>query len=89
MTEERNLQITNKLGLHVRPSTALAELASHYKSSITLIKDGRSINAKSSIELLTLAAIEGTRMLLRVEGEDAKEAADAIEKIIQTRFGED
>ena len=89
MTAEKHVTILNMLGLHVRPSAAIAGTAAKFKSSVSVIKDGQAVNAKSSIDLLTLAAIAGTQLMLRAEGDDAREAVDALATLIETKFGEE
>jgi phosphocarrier protein len=89
MAVERIIRLENKLGLHVRPSAQLAELASKYKSEIIIFKESQQANAKSIMDLLTLAATGGTSLTIKANGEDADAAIDAIEKLITTRFGEE
>lgn len=89
MIAERQVTILNTLGLHVRPSAEFAETAGRYRSAVSVVKDGQAVNAKSSIDLLTLAAVAGTQLVLRAEGEDAREAVDALVRLVETRFGED
>lgn len=89
MMAERQVIILNTLGLHVRPSASFAEIAGRYRSEVSVIKDGQAVNAKSSIDLLTLAAIAGTRLLLRAEGNDAQDAVDALAQLVDSRFGEE
>ena len=88
MIAERNVTVLNMLGLHVRPSAAIAGTAAKFKSAVSVIKDGQAVNGKSSIDLLTLAAVAGTQLTFRAEGEDAREAVDALAALIETRFGE-
>jgi phosphocarrier protein HPr len=89
MIAERDVTILNTLGLHVRPSAAMAGMAAKFKCSVSVVKDGQAVNAKSSIDLLTLAAVAGTELRLRAEGDDAREAVEALAALIQTKFGED
>jgi phosphocarrier protein HPr len=89
MISERQVTILNTLGLHVRPSAAFAGTAAKFRCRVNVIKDGQSVNAKSSIDLLTLAAVAGTRLTLRAEGDDADEAVSALAGLIETRFGEE
>ena len=88
MHSERQVVISNPLGLHVRPSTRLAEIASKFNSDVRVIKDGLVVNAKSSIDLLTLAAIAGTQLTLRAEGEDATQAVEELSALIEGGFEE-
>ena len=89
MIAEKNVTILNSLGLHVRPSAAVAGTAARFRSSVIVLKDGQSVNAKSSIDLLTLAAVAGTLLTLRAEGDDAQEAVNAIASLIESKFGEE
>jgi phosphocarrier protein len=74
----------------VRPATHFAETASKYRSRIWVIKEpGPGINAKSSIDLLMLAAVAGTRLTVRAEGDDAQEAVDVLTRMIESKFGEE
>jgi len=89
MIAERTVTILNTLGLHVRPSAAFAGTASKFRSTVSVIRDGQAVNAKSSIDLLTLAAVSGTELLLRADGDDAREAVDALATLIESKFGEE
>jgi phosphocarrier protein len=89
MVSERLVMIQNTLGLHVRPSAEFAGTAAKFKSRVSVLKDGQTVNAKSSIDLLTLAAVAGTRLVLRAEGDDADLAVEALSKLIDSKFGED
>lgn len=84
---EKTVVIQNAHGLHVRPATKLADLAGKFKSQVTIHKDGQDVSARSIIELLTLAAALGTELRIRAEGPDAVEAVDAIEKLVNSKFG--
>jgi phosphotransferase system HPr (HPr) family protein len=85
---KKSVRVPNSLGIHVRPSTQLAQLALKFKANITIIKDSLCVNAKSSISLLTLAATQGTILTVVAEGEDAQRAVDEICKLISDGFGE-
>lgn len=89
MIAEKQVTILNALGLHVRPSAEFAEAAGRFRSSVQVIKDGQVVNAKSSIDLLTLAAVAGTQLTLRAEGEDARAAVEALARLIEGKFGEE
>ncbi len=86
---ERYIYIRNKLGLHARASAKLVSIASRFSSEITLIKDGIEVNGKSIMGIMMLAACKGTELLLRAEGSDAEEALEAIESLVNDRFGEE
>lgn len=89
MTAEKHVTILNTLGLHVRPSAEFAGTASRFRSRVSVIKEGQAVNAKSSIDLLTLAAVAGTQLTLRAEGEDAGQAVEALARLIESKFGEE
>ena len=86
---EKKVTITNLLGLHVRPSAAIAGLARNYSSSFSIMKDGETIDGKSSMDLLTLAAIQGTELTLIAEGEDAETLVARVAELIENKFGEE
>lgn len=88
MIVEKDIKIINKLGLHARAAAKLVKLCAGYKSSITLSKDDKTIDAKSIMGVLMLAAPQGTTLRLTVEGEDADSAASEIEDLFLGYFGE-
>lgn len=81
-------EISNRLGLHARPSAKLTQLATQYKCDVWLERDGRRVNAKSIMGVMMLAASQGTRLAVETEGEDAEPALQAIIELIASRFGE-
>jgi len=85
---ERTVQIVNKAGLHARPAAEIVKLAAKYASDITVVRDELEVNGKSIMGVMMLAAECGSTLQLKAEGPDAKEALDALEKLIQGRFGE-
>ncbi len=89
MIAEKEVTVRNTLGIHVRPATDMAEVAGKFRSKVSVIKDGKAVNAKSSVELLTMAAVSGTELQIRAEGEDAREAVDQVARLIETGFGEE
>ncbi len=85
---EKQLTIINKLGLHARATAKLIGVTNNFTASIELEKDGRSVNGKSIMSVMMLAATQGSQLTVRVDGEDEQTAMDAIEAIINDRFGE-
>jgi len=82
--------IQNEYGLHARPASLLASLASSFKSEIKIVKDGVEVNCKSIMNLLLLAAGKGTVLKVVAEGEDEQEAINAIRELIEVaKFDED
>jgi len=85
---ERNYEIVNTLGLHARAAAALVQTAQKFRSEIHICKDGISVNGKSIMGLLMLAAAKGTVIQVRTEGDDAPEAMDAIGELVRNGFWE-
>ncbi|MDN5937808.1 MAG: HPr family phosphocarrier protein [Salinisphaera sp.] len=85
---ERDLTIINRLGLHARAAAKLVQTASGYQSEIRIFKDGRAVSGKSIMGVMMLAAARGARIRLQAQGEDADAALDALEALVQDRFGE-
>ncbi len=86
----QTLLVANRLGLHARAAAKLVRLASRYSSEVVLGREGadQRIDAKSILGVLMLAAAMGTRLVVSVEGEDEAEAAEAIRRLFEGRFGE-
>lgn len=81
--------IVNKLGLHARAATKFATTANQFSSSITVQCNGKSIDGKSVMSLMLLAAAKGTDLQVTVEGSDHQEALKALLDLIADRFGEE
>ena len=77
---EKTLVIRDKLGLHARPAARLAQTAQQFQSDITLANGDRIVNAKSILDVLSLAAGQGTPLVLCCTGEDARFAAERLEE---------
>ena len=86
---EANLKIENRLGLHLRAASTLAQTAARFKSQITIIRGKEKISAKSVTGLMMLGAGIGSKLKVRAEGEDAREAIKEIEQLFRDRFGEE
>jgi phosphocarrier protein len=82
-------QIVNKLGMHARASAKFVSLAAHYKSDVTLGRNGQHANGKSIMGIMMLAAGKGSQVELSVNGEDEDQALEALLTLIVNRFGED
>jgi phosphocarrier protein len=84
----REFRISNKLGLHARPSAQLTQVAGKFASEIYIAKNGRRVNAKSIMGVMMLAAGPGSTVTVDAEGPDEGQAIDAIAALIASRFGE-
>lgn len=86
--QKRTLKIINKLGLHARASMKLTDLAARYHSSCHVIFNERRADAKSIMEVMVIGATFGKSIALEVSGDDETEAMEALETLINNRFGE-
>jgi len=86
---ERTIKIINKAGLHTRPAATVVKMAAKYKCDFFISRDGMSINGKSIIGVMTLAAEEGAELVLSFNGEDEDLAAKEILDYFQRGFDED
>lgn len=85
---ERELEIVNRLGLHARAAAKLVHLTGRFDSQITLARDGEEVDAKSILGILLLAAAQGSRVVLRCEGEDEEPAMEAVSALFAGGFEE-
>jgi phosphocarrier protein HPr len=80
--------IVNRAGLHTRPAASLVKLAAKYKAEFFIEKDGIEINGKSIIGVMTLAAEQGSKLLLRFSGDQEEEACRAMVDLFDRGFDE-
>ncbi|MGA7563640.1 MAG: HPr family phosphocarrier protein [Desulfobaccales bacterium] len=86
---ERELWVENRLGLHARPVAKITALAQGYETtSITLEKDGVVADARDLLAILSLDSPQGSRLVLRASGPQAREAAMTIASLFARKFGE-
>ena len=88
---ERQVTVTNRLGLHARAAARLVRTASVYRSTLRLERADRSASAdaKSILSVLMLAAARGTTLRATAEGADEDEALRAVCELIASGFGEE
>ena len=84
----RDIEIKNKLGLHARAAAKLVHTAARFKSDIKVRKGDEEVDGKSILGILLLAAGRGAVITVRADGEDEREALDAIERLIDAKFDE-
>ncbi|MFV8835879.1 HPr family phosphocarrier protein [Aquisalimonas sp.] len=84
----RDVTIINKLGLHARAAAKFVAMAGRYQAGIQVHRDGKTVNGKSIMGMMMLAAGRGTTLTLEADGEDASDALDALETLINARFEE-
>lgn len=86
---DKEITIINKLGLHARAAAKFVNLASGYQSEINVTRNGRTVNGKSIMGVMMLAAACGTQIRIEVEGEDELQALAGLEQLILDRFEEE
>lgn len=84
----KKVTIINKLGLHARAAAKFVATASKFTSELNVTKNNQSVNGKSIMGVMMLAASKGTELELSAEGEDAQELISAIEALINNLFDE-
>jgi phosphocarrier protein len=85
---EREIEITNKLGMHARASAKLTQTAGQYQSEVWLSRNGRRVNGKSIMGVMMLAVARGTTIKLETIGPDENEALAALVALVEDKFGE-
>lgn len=88
MTSE-TVSVVNTLGIHARPAAQIVRCSARFACQITLTVGGETVNAKSIMGVMTLAACRGSLIEIQADGEDEKEAVAAIAELIGTGFGEE
>jgi phosphocarrier protein len=86
---EKNVTVTNSLGIHARPASMIVQAAITFKSSIQIMKDGAAADAKSIMSVMMLAAAQGAVVTVKADGEDEKKAVDAIIGLFNKKFNEE
>ena len=85
----REVEILNFLGLHLRPAEKFIGLASSFRADVRVLYQGRECNGKSILDLMTLVALQGSRLELIARGPDAEAVLDALARLVAARFYED
>ena len=85
----REVRIRNPLGLHARAAARFVHTASRFRSRVTVSRNGRTMDGKSILGILLLAASEGTLLRVAAEGEDESAAVDALAALVESGFGEE
>ena len=85
----REVRIRNPLGLHARAAARFVHTASRFRSRVTVSRNGRSMDGKSILGILLLAAAQGAQLRLVAEGDDEVAAVDALTALVEGGFGEE
>jgi phosphocarrier protein len=86
---EVNFILTNKIGLHSRPAAKITKLASGFKSTVMLEGNGKTINAKSIILVMSMGVKKEQQLTIKVDGPDEKECIQALKELIENKFYEE
>ena len=86
---EIEITISNTQGLHARPVMRFVDIASQFDCTVRVHKKDQNVDGKSPMEMMLLEATQGTVLKLSAEGADAKEALEALNKLVNDKFGED
>ncbi|MCR5318782.1 MAG: HPr family phosphocarrier protein [Treponema sp.] len=86
---EKILTVRNRAGIHARPAALIAQTANKFSSEISLEKDSSTVNAKSIMGVITMAAGYNTTLTLKADGPDEREASDAIFNLFESKFEEE
>jgi phosphocarrier protein HPr len=89
MTDIRSVEIVNKRGLHARASAKFVKMASTFDAEVKVSKDGHTVDARSIMGLMMLAAGPGCCIEIEAEGSEADQAVEALAALVASRFDED
>ena len=86
---KKELVVANKLGIHARPAAMFVKTANQFDCEVLVEKDGETVNGKSIMGLMMLAAGPGSKIRIQADGEDAAKAVTEIEALLKRKFDED
>lgn len=89
MSVRRSVEIINKRGLHARASAKFVKMAAAYDAEVTVSKDGQTVDARSIMGLMMLAAGPGSEIEIEAEGEQAEQVIEALSILVAARFDEE
>ncbi|CAN1561876.1 FruB Phosphotransferase system, HPr-related proteins [Caulobacteraceae bacterium] len=89
MSERRTVEIVNERGLHARASAKFVKLASTFDAEVSVSRDGSTVDARSIMGLMMLAAGIGSTIEISAEGAEAAEAVAALTELVENRFDEE
>ena len=88
-TANRTVDIVNKRGLHARASAKFVKMASTFDAEVRVSKDGQTVDARSIMGLMMLAAGIGSTIDIKADGPEAEQAVEALVDLVSNRFEED
>ncbi len=84
--QTKKVQVKSKSGLHARPAGLLVALSQKFKSEIFIEKDGKAVNGKSIMGILSLGTSHGDELVIKADGHDEDDAVVALEELFNTRL---
>jgi len=85
---ERSVVVRNFAGIHARPASMLADLATKFAARVWLVKEEQKVECDSVLSVMQLAAVCNSTLIIRADGADEEEAVNAFEQLINDGFGE-
>lgn len=85
----QDVTIQNRLGLHARPAMSFVDVANQYKCQIQVSKGDQTVDGKSIMQMMMLAATQGTLLKVKATGADAQAAVDALKQLVDRKFDEE
>lgn len=83
------LKILNRLGLHARPAMSFVDTASGFRCDVSVHKGSQVVDGKSIMQMMMLAATQGTELVVQANGSDAEEAIKALSDLVNRKFDEE
>lgn len=84
----RKVQVKNSMGLHTRPATLIVKLLQNRRCDVQFTYKKLTINAKSILSILMLAAQKNSKITITTDGDDAEETIEKLVEVFETQFGE-
>ena len=91
-TVSKEIVVSNQMGLHARPAMQFVDAANQFASRVTVYRGGDDpieADGKSVMQMIILAATEGTQMRIEADGDDADAAVKALAELFESKFGEE
>ena len=88
MIVEKTLTVKNEFGIHARSAAMIVRAVEHCRSNVFLERDGTRVDAKSLLDILTLACPKDSQVVVSADGDDARDVVEKIAKLVDDKFGE-
>ena len=85
---EKRVKLVNPQGLHMRPADMFVRVANRFSAKVQIAKDNQFVDGKSILSILTLAASQGTELVIEARGPDAQDAAEALAELVESGFAD-